>query len=695
MRQDISHPGRFSTSISHLASMNSHLPSSILHPPSKKETLPLRIGILMDHPSPHMVSLLDALGEREDCGAMVVYCGQSAPERGWGAPEGSLPFHFLKGLTISGGFRINFGLIETLTRAQVDVWIVNTVYSSPSTLLAALWLGYSKIPWIYMNEPPRPRNKLASTLKSFPLEAVLRRASGVIGMGERAASIYRELLSDDKPVSSIPYYVNLNEFLGLPVSTLPTNGKPLNFVVCCQMIHRKGLDILLRACQQVKDINWRLTLVGDGPLRPALEREFRVRFTHDRVIFRGGIPYEKRHEAFADHHVFLFPSRWDGWGMVLPEALAAGLPVVATDQVISAHEFIKNGINGFIIPAEDPVVLAERMIYFLRQPEAIPSMSLAARKALENYRPEVGAERLVQFLSNLVNSNQMFSRISRMTTSPTNNPPNWKQLVEPTIWHRRWKSNFRGIGRSIIINGRLALNQRKKANGHRILVYHLVLKEDRKLFEDHIRFLKDNFVVTSVSEVLRTATEAKDKNGYCAAITIDDGFRILMLDCLEILNKHDIKATFFVPTGFVELSNRPDLAANYSLRTHYYNLPMEPMSPEDLQLLVKLGHDVGSHGVSHISISAMSMQQVLRELKVSKERIVEWTGTTLNAFAYPYGHTSNVLGNPRDWLSQAGYSYGFTLKRGSVCASSDTFFLPRDHIEGNWPVHHLRYFLLK
>jgi peptidoglycan/xylan/chitin deacetylase (PgdA/CDA1 family) len=119
------------------------------------------------------------------------------------------------------------------------------------------------------------------------------------------------------------------------------------------------------------------------------------------------------------------------------------------------------------------------------------------------------------------------------------------------------------------------------------------------------------------------------------------------------------------------------------------------MRPEDLQLLVKLGHEVGSHGISHISLSAMPMKQAIRELELSRQQIAQWTGVEPAYFAYPYGQTSSVLGDPTQWIRQAGYSYGFTLRRGPVNSKSDFLTLPREHAEGNWPIRHLKYFLTK
>lgn len=83
--------------------------------------VPLRIGIIMDHPSPHMVSLLNTLAERDDCFAQVIYFGNKVPGRRWEAPAGKLPYRFLKGITfVTGGLRLNLGLIQALRDKKID-----------------------------------------------------------------------------------------------------------------------------------------------------------------------------------------------------------------------------------------------------------------------------------------------------------------------------------------------------------------------------------------------------------------------------------------------------------------------------------------------------------------------------------------------------------------------------------------------
>jgi glycosyltransferase involved in cell wall biosynthesis/peptidoglycan/xylan/chitin deacetylase (PgdA/CDA1 family) len=673
--------------VSEISSLPSHLASNGI-----SWMMPLRIGILMDHPSPHMVALLDALAEREDCVAHVIYLRETAPERKWGVPLGKLPCRFISGFSLfGGGWCLNLGIFQAVRKQVTDVWVVNTCYDFPTTMLAAWFFGKGT-PWVYMNEPPRPRNWLFSAAKSFPFQFVTKRARGLIGMGEKAEEIYRFGRNGAVPTASVPYFIDLRPFYELRDEKEPETGKPVHFLTCCQLIHRKGLDVLLRACSRITDSNWQLTLIGSGPLRKKLERAFRERFSARQVIFGGEIPYEKRQEAFHKKHVFLLPSRWDGWGMVLPEALAAGLPVIATDQVISAHEFIRDGVNGFIIPAENSQALAEKMEYFMLNREEIPMMGAAARRSVEEYLPEKGAEILVNFLKKLLNNNPRCSS-TRKRARLGESPMTWQGLTSSNSFMGNARRKSRQLAKDTIIRMGSLFSVRAKANCHRILVYHLVLPQDRKAFEEHIRFLQDHYLLCSIPEVYEAACSLQT-NGSCrAAITFDDGFRILMSDCLEVLQKHGVKAAFLVPTGFVDLWDQPDLSSDFSLRAHYYNKPLEPMRPMDLRALTELGHSIGSHGVSHLSISSMSTARVLHEMKESRRKIAEWTGNPPPMFAYPYGHASHIHGLVSGWVEEAGYSFGLTLRRGPVDSKSDPWMLPRDHAEGNWSVRDLKYFL--
>jgi glycosyltransferase involved in cell wall biosynthesis/peptidoglycan/xylan/chitin deacetylase (PgdA/CDA1 family) len=653
----------------------------------------MRIGILLDHPSPHMTALLDALCAQEGCAAHVTYLDRASPGRNWGAPVAGLPHRFVRGFNWPGGVRLNPGICHILKTTKVDVWVLYTCYTSPTTLLAAWWLRRHGIPWVYVNEPPQPRDALLTSFRQPIVSFVLKRAWGVAGTGRRAEEMYRDILPDTKLTESVPYYIDLDSFYSIPPIAPLADHEPVYFVSSCQMIARKGLDVLLHACKLLPNDGWMLTLAGDGPLRANLERDFAQRWDQSQVRFIGQVPYEDRASVFAGKHVFVFPSRWDGWGMVVPEALAAGLPVISSDAVISAHEFINNGENGFITPSGNAQAFAKRMAFFIENRSAIPRMGLAARQSLESYRPDIGGRKLVTFLQALDGRNR---------TKRNGDQVCYANLVEPHAWERltlapnvsgRLRLTARQTTKNLFISTALKVKPKKKPHGDRILVYHLVLPEDRKRFEEHLKFLSDHFTLCTVAELLTDRNWHTEADRYRAAISFDDGFRILMADCLEIFQKHRVRATYYVPTGFVQLSTSPELAAQYSLRAHHYNLPLEPMQKEDLRLLTDLGHEVGSHGQSHIKLSFLSQQAAHRELTLSMRQIEEWTGSSPAGFAYPYGDLSSSLGQPAEWVRGAGYRYAVTLRRGPITTQTDRFQIPRDHVEGNWRLSDLRYFL--
>ena len=614
----------------------------------------LKVALLTDHPSPHMVEFFNALALQNDCNVKIIYCGAHAPGRKWKSPADNLPHLFLKSVTLFGKMHFNPSIFNDINRVHADIWAINTMYTSPSTWFVIWWLNRKRIPWVYMAEPARPHNRLFLRLKYALLHFMLKQARGIIGTGNKAQEMYWPLVSRDKPVTAIPYYaLSLKDFLNTPISRELNPYEDVSFLVVCQMIRRKGIDILLKACELLPKKGWHLTLVGNGPLRKKMETKFTEHFQDGRVKFIDEISYETRSSLFSKHHVFVFPSRWDGWGMVLPEAMACGLPAIVTDKVISAHDFIREGENGFIITANDCVMLADKMNWFLKNRTAIPSMGQHARQSLKDYKPETSAEKFIDFLSEINDYSK--------NTIATPNPPHG--LYE----------NSRNALKKFFINKNLYLKPRRKARGHRILFYHCVFKKDREQFKEHLRFLMDNFNVCSLRSLLESTKYEQEKN-FCATITFDDGFKVLMEDCLELLEKIDIKASFYVTTDFVERGNG------------YMNV-------EDLKLLTKLGHEVGSHGVSHVSMSAMLPSVAMKELIISQKKITEWTKKKPEGFAYPYGEIFNSLGSPAEWVRKAGYSYAVTARRGRIDRSSDPFLLNREHFEGSLQVQYLRYFL--
>lgn len=161
-----------------------------------------------------------------------------------------------------------------------------------------------------------------------------------------------------------------------------------------------------------------------------------------------------------------------------------------------------------------------------------------------------------------------------------------------------------------------------KPTGNRILIYHAfgtILPHDTygisirpELFEEHIRFIKENFIVAPIThstfEALNTDT---------VSITIDDGYKDNLI-AAEILQKHNVPFTLYVSTGFTD---KPDYLSSSDLR-----------ELSDLSLCT-----LGTHGVDHRPLSKLTATEQEYELIKSKKFLEDCIGKEVRDFSYPYG----------------------------------------------------------
>ncbi len=148
----------------------------------------------------------------------------------------------------------------------------------------------------------------------------------------------------------------------------------------------KGFDVLLEALARLP--GERLLLVGDGPLRGALEAQAERLGVADRVVFHGGAPKEEVAELMRRARLALVPSRFETSGVVALEALASGTPIVASD--VGALPDLLQGGGGLVAPAGDPEGLARTIREALATDFELDSVAARVR---ERHSPErVGAE---------------------------------------------------------------------------------------------------------------------------------------------------------------------------------------------------------------------------------------------------------------------------------------------------------------
>ncbi len=153
---------------------------------------------------------------------------------------------------------------------------------------------------------------------------------------------------------------------------------------------RKGVHYLLKAWRESGLPRGELELVGidDFPAGWLVERLLGARY-------HGSIPYAELDSVYRRASVLVLPTLSDGFGLVLLEAMARGVPVIATLNS-GAADIIDDGVHGFLVPIRDSRAIAEKVVWCREHPEELAEMSRAARRRAEelswqSYRSRLGA----------------------------------------------------------------------------------------------------------------------------------------------------------------------------------------------------------------------------------------------------------------------------------------------------------------
>ncbi len=169
---------------------------------------------------------------------------------------------------------------------------------------------------------------------------------------------------------------------------------PVRLIMVARLQPQKDHPTLFRAISGLKDRNWILELVGDGPDREALQTLAVETGVADRVNFAGqrlDVP-----ERLRNADIFVLATRWEGFPRSILEAMRAGLPVVATN-VGGCKESVIDGETGFLVAKEDPTELRDRLKLLIDSPELRARMGQKGRKRFEeNFTFERMYERTLQ-----------------------------------------------------------------------------------------------------------------------------------------------------------------------------------------------------------------------------------------------------------------------------------------------------------
>ncbi len=158
-------------------------------------------------------------------------------------------------------------------------------------------------------------------------------------------------------------------------------------VTCCRLIGVKRVDMVIDAFQAIADQrpDFELVVVGSGPLKAELEARIRPEL-RGRVIFTGFIGDQAEVSAiYRASHVFALASDYEPWGVVINEAVGAGMAVVSSDVVGASAELVRDGVNGRTFPKGDLPALTAALLD-ATSPQKLDQYRDASSRVLDEWR---------------------------------------------------------------------------------------------------------------------------------------------------------------------------------------------------------------------------------------------------------------------------------------------------------------------
>jgi glycosyltransferase involved in cell wall biosynthesis len=222
------------------------------------------------------------------------------------------------------------------------------------------------------------------------------RVNGVMPMGEYGEEFFLKYGASAERMYRLPYTPAYEYFAEVDAEGLQRFCDKLGlrpdrryFLFSGRLVEVKRVDLLIAAFSAIsaQRPDWDLLVAGDGRLRDEL-RDSLLAELRSRVVWCGFLEQSETRLAYHAADALVLPSDREPWGVVVQEAMAAGLAVVASDVVGAAHELVEDGVSGAIFSAGSVEGL-QRALSDVSQADKIDTLKANARVALEHWRQRV------------------------------------------------------------------------------------------------------------------------------------------------------------------------------------------------------------------------------------------------------------------------------------------------------------------
>lgn len=370
----------------------------------------LKVLYLTNIPSPYRVSFFNELGKL--CDLTVLFERKTSDERedSWHDYNfENFDGIFLENIKYKKNQALSIDFIKYISKKSYDHIIVGG-YSTPTGALLINYLKIKKIPFV-LNIDGGMINEKESNFKKLIKKYFISSASVWLSTGEVGSKYLEYYGANKKNIFTYPFttLMEVDMFQQLldkdhKVKLRKELGLEGNRIILTvgQFIHRKGFDILIKACSLISS-NTSIYFIGGNPTKEYLDLKNTLQL--ENIHFLGFKSKDEISRYYRASDLFVLPTREDIWGLVINEAMANGLPVITTDRCVAGLELVKNYDNGFIVPVESVDELSIRINEIINNDELMLTMSESSLRKAKKYTIENMAFETHEILNMVIRDN--------------------------------------------------------------------------------------------------------------------------------------------------------------------------------------------------------------------------------------------------------------------------------------------------
>lgn len=349
-----------------------------------------KILFITNIPSPYRVDFFNELGKSCDLTVLFEKAASDERDKSWNDHS----FANFRGIVLDGTKTSTDkafapSVKKYLKGREYDRTVVCNA-STPTGMYAMQYMIMHKIPYMIEGDGAFPKQN--EGFRKYIKRHFIKNAAGCFSTCPMHDEYYLQYGADKNKIIRYPFTsVFEKDIISAPLTKEEKEAlkKELGItekktvLTVGQFIPRKGFDILLRAAEKA-DPDTGFWFIGGNPGEEYLE----LAGDNEHIHFAGFRKPSELKRCYMASDLFVLPTREDIWGLVVNEAMACGLPVVATDRCNAGLELVKNGENGYIVPADDYKSLAEKINLIIGNEEMQCSMAQKSIEIIKDYTIE-------------------------------------------------------------------------------------------------------------------------------------------------------------------------------------------------------------------------------------------------------------------------------------------------------------------